>query len=39
MQTHEQKIARVVKEEVAVVPYDPCWPKMFEEERLYLTGY
>lgn len=29
----EEKIARVVREHVAVVPYDPRWPRMFEAER------
>jgi GrpB-like predicted nucleotidyltransferase (UPF0157 family) len=38
METLEEKIARVVKEEVAVVPYDPCWPDMFEQERLHLQS-
>ncbi len=38
METLEEKIARVVKEEVAVVPYDPIWPKAFEQERLYLLS-
>ncbi len=32
----EEKLARVVKEEVAVVPYDPRWPEVFEEERIHL---
>ena len=36
METLEQKIARVTKEEVAIVPYDPRWPELFEEERLHL---
>ena len=36
MEALEAKIARVVKEEVAVVPYDPCWPGMFEREQLHL---
>ena len=36
METLEQKIARVVQEEVAIVPYDPRWPEMFEQERLHL---
>ena len=36
METLEEKIARVVKEHVAVVPYDPHWPEMFERERLHL---
>jgi len=38
METLEQKIARVVKETVAVVPYDPRWPEMFEQERLHLLS-
>jgi GrpB-like predicted nucleotidyltransferase (UPF0157 family) len=38
METLEEKIARVVKEEVAVVPYDPRWPEMFERERLHLLS-
>jgi GrpB-like predicted nucleotidyltransferase (UPF0157 family) len=36
--TVEEKIARVVKEEVAVVPYDPRWVEMFEQERLHLLS-
>jgi GrpB-like predicted nucleotidyltransferase (UPF0157 family) len=38
METVEEKIARVVKEAVAVVPYDPGWPAMFEQERLHLLS-
>jgi GrpB-like predicted nucleotidyltransferase (UPF0157 family) len=38
VETLEQKIARVVKEHVAVVPYDPAWPKMFERERDHLLS-
>ena len=38
METLEEKIARVFKEEVAVVPYDPRWSKMFEQERLHLLS-
>ena len=38
METLEEKIARVLKEEVAVVPYDPRWPEMFEQERLHLMS-
>jgi len=29
----EQRIARVVQEDVAVVPYDPQWPVLFQEEK------
>jgi len=36
METLEDKVARAVKEEVAVIPYDPRWPQMFEEEREHL---
>ena len=38
METLEEKIARVVKEDVAIAPYNPLWPVMFEEERLHLLG-
>jgi GrpB-like predicted nucleotidyltransferase (UPF0157 family) len=38
METLKEKIARVVKEEAAVVPYDPCWPDLFEQERLHLLA-
>lgn len=38
METLEEKIVRVVQEEVAVVPYDPCWPKQFEQERRHLLS-
>lgn len=38
METLEEKVARVVKEEVAVVPYDPRWPVMFAEERSHLLS-
>jgi len=35
-ETLDQKIARVVQEHVAVVAYDPIWPRLFEEERDHL---
>ena len=38
METLEEKIARAVKEDVAVVPYDPRWPEMFAQERLHLRS-
>ena len=38
METLEEKIARVVKEEVVVVAYDPCWPELFEKERCHLLS-
>ena len=38
METLEEKIARVVKEQVVVVPYDPSWPEAFENERRHLRA-
>ena len=38
METLEEKVARVVGENVAVVPYDPRWPKMFQEEKEHLLS-
>jgi GrpB-like predicted nucleotidyltransferase (UPF0157 family) len=36
METLEQKIARVVCEHVGVVPHDPNWKSLFNEERDHL---
>ncbi|MDD2706551.1 MAG: GrpB family protein [Verrucomicrobiae bacterium] len=36
METLEQKIQRVVKEDVALTPYNPVWPKLFEREKDHL---
>lgn len=38
METLEEKVARVVQEDVAVVPYDPRWPEMFREEKEHLLS-
>jgi GrpB-like predicted nucleotidyltransferase (UPF0157 family) len=38
METQEEKVARVVREEVAVAPYDPRWPELFEREREHLRS-
>jgi GrpB-like predicted nucleotidyltransferase (UPF0157 family) len=38
METLDQKIQRVVKEHVAIVPYDPKWPQMFRDERKHLLS-
>jgi GrpB-like predicted nucleotidyltransferase (UPF0157 family) len=38
METLEEKIARIIKEEVAIVPYDPRWPELFEKERRHLRA-
>lgn len=37
-ETLEEKVARVMKEEVDVVPYDPRWPVLFETERRHLLS-
>jgi GrpB-like predicted nucleotidyltransferase (UPF0157 family) len=31
-ETLEQRIRRLTAEEVALAPYDPCWPQMFQAE-------
>jgi len=38
METLEEKVARAVKEKVAVVPYDPLWPRLFREEKEHLLS-
>ncbi len=38
METLEEKIARVVKEDVAIVQYNPRWPQIFQEEKIHLLS-
>lgn len=38
METLEEKIRRVVAEDVEVVPYDSRWPQLYEEERAHLLS-
>jgi GrpB-like predicted nucleotidyltransferase (UPF0157 family) len=38
METFENKVARVVKEEIAIVPYDPHWPRLFDKEKEHLLS-
>lgn len=38
METLEEKVARVLKDCVAVVPYDRNWPLMFEDEKRHLLS-
>ena len=38
METLEEKIARVVKEEVTIVDYNHRWPVIFDEERRHLLS-
>lgn len=32
METLDEKIARVIKEDVDIVPYNPVWPALYEQE-------
>jgi len=32
----EERINRAVQEEIVIVPYNPNWPRMFEEEKKHL---
>ena len=36
METLEERIKRVLQEGIAIVPYNPAWPGMFEEEKMHL---
>ena len=38
METLEERIRRVLQEEVSLVPYDPAWPLMFEDEKKHLLS-
>jgi GrpB-like predicted nucleotidyltransferase (UPF0157 family) len=38
METLEQRIQRVTREEVAIVPYDPRWPELFRREKDHLLS-
>ena len=36
MESLEEKIKRVLQDEISVVPYNPAWPELFEKERRHL---
>lgn len=38
METPEQRIERVVREEIAISPYDPRWPESFRREKEHLQS-
>jgi GrpB-like predicted nucleotidyltransferase (UPF0157 family) len=38
MDTLEERIRRVTREDVAVVPYDPRWPELFRLEKEHLLS-
>src|SRR5262245_14869338 len=38
METLEQRIRRVIQEQVAIVPYDARWPELFRREKEHLLS-
>jgi GrpB-like predicted nucleotidyltransferase (UPF0157 family) len=36
METPEEKVQRVIREHVAMAPYDPTWPQSFADEKDHL---
>lgn len=38
METFEERVKRVLQEEVSIVSYNPAWPQMFEEEKRHLLN-
>ena len=38
MESPEERVARVLREEVAISPYDPGWPESFRQERDHLRA-
>lgn len=38
METFEEKLRRVLAEEIALAPYDPDWPHIFREEKAHLLS-
>lgn len=37
-ETLEQKIQRVLRDEIAIAPYDPLWPESFRREKQHLLS-
>jgi GrpB-like predicted nucleotidyltransferase (UPF0157 family) len=38
MDSRSQRVARVVQEEIKIVPYDPAWPESFRQEKAHLLA-
>ncbi len=38
METLREKINRVLQDDIAVAPYDPRWPQIFEDEKNHLLN-
>lgn len=34
----QERISRVTREEIAIIPYDPRWPLLFQEEKEHLLA-
>src|SRR5262245_38776051 len=39
METFEERVRRLTQEEIAIVAYDPSWPKQFVQEKAHLLSY
>lgn len=37
-ETLGQRVQRVIREEVTIVPYDPSWPELFRQEKQHLES-
>jgi GrpB-like predicted nucleotidyltransferase (UPF0157 family) len=38
METVEERVAGAMCEAIVIVPYDPAWPKMYEDEKRHLLA-
>ncbi|MGZ5492917.1 MAG: GrpB family protein, partial [Thermoanaerobaculia bacterium] len=38
METVGQRVQRLIAEDVAVEPYDPRWPELFQQEKTHLLS-
>lgn len=38
MESLEQRVARVLQEQIEIVPYEPAWPERFREEKAHLLA-
>src|SRR4029434_9218764 len=38
MTTLSARVQDSVREEIAIIPYDPCWPELFQKEADYLRS-
>jgi GrpB-like predicted nucleotidyltransferase (UPF0157 family) len=34
--TQDERVRRAVQEDYAIVPYDPEWPRLFQDEKQHL---